>query len=156
MTRSCADAAVVLGQMALDAKHNDPRTARCWRSWRARASEPDMRAGAFLKVAELYAEEKDYRRRGKGLYAGARPEPMDYAGEYRGLFGAARMIAKQGEYDAAHGPARRTSADNLNYKEFWGDLDVEIANVYRDRATSRRRCSSTSTWTRHMRVPSRR
>lgn len=125
-----ADAAVVLGQMALDSKHTT-RARELLETVGARASEPDMRAGAFLKVAELYAEDKDYVA-AENAYMRARSLSNGYAAEYRGLFGAARMISLQGRYDVAMDRFKDLRG-NMNYKEFWGDLDVEIGHVYRDR-----------------------
>jgi tetratricopeptide (TPR) repeat protein len=128
--RIVADAAVVLGQMALDAKHT-VRAREMLETVGALASEADMRAGAFLKVAELYTEEKDYVAAEKA-YLRARSLSKGYAAEYRGLVGAARMVALQGEYDAALNRLQDLRG-NLNYKEFFGELDVEIGHVYRDR-----------------------
>ncbi len=128
-SRLMTDAALVLAQLALDAK----LTARALEMLEVigeNASDRDMRSNSFLKAAELYAEQKEYVA-AERAYMRARDLSRSYLGEFKGLFGAARMIAKQGRYDAAY----ERLADlrkNLNYRESWGDIDVEIANVYRD------------------------
>ncbi len=124
-----AEAALVLGQLALDRKAN-LRARQMLELVGANASDTDMRANAFLRVAELYAEEKDYGA-AENAYARARGLSRGYGGEFRGLFGAAKMVAKQGTYDAALDRLEDLRG-SLNYRESWGDIDVEIANVYRD------------------------
>lgn len=125
-----ADAAVLLAQLALDRKSN-VRARQMLEVVGDHASDADMRSNAFLRVAELYAEEKNFVGAEKA-YVRARELSRGYVGEFRGLFGAAKMISRQGEYDAALDRLEDLRG-NLNYRESWGDLDVEIANVYRDR-----------------------
>jgi TolA-binding protein len=129
-SRLMADAALVLGQMALDAKIT-ARAREMLEVVGERASDADMRSNAYLKAAELYAAAKEFPD-AELLYMRARSLSRSYIGEFKGLFGAARMVCKEGRYDAALD--RLTDLrSNLNYRESWGDVDVEIANLYRDR-----------------------
>jgi tetratricopeptide (TPR) repeat protein len=125
-----ADAALVLAQLALDRKSN-VRVRQMLEVVGEHAPDPDMRANAFLRVAELYAEEKNFLAAEKA-YGRARGLSRGYVGEFRGLFGAAKMIAKQGDYDLALERIEDLRG-SLNYRESWGDLDVEVANIYRNR-----------------------
>jgi TolA-binding protein len=128
--RLMSDAALVLGQMALDAKITG-RAREMLEVVGERASDADMRSNAYLKAAELYGAAKEYPD-AERLYMRARDLSKSYTGEFKGLFGAARMVSRAGRYDAALDRLTDLRA-NLNYRESWGEVDVEIANLYRDR-----------------------
>ncbi|MCC6398507.1 MAG: tetratricopeptide repeat protein [Bacteroidetes bacterium] len=125
-----AEAALVLGQIALDAK--DYKAAR---EFYAKVSEMgnhgDKRAQATLKVAEMYAEEGEYAL-AQEAYLRARSLSSGYVGGYRGLFGAARMQGRQKHFDEAL-DALVALRENSNYREFFGEVDVEIGHVFRDK-----------------------
>ncbi|HSQ75975.1 MAG TPA: tetratricopeptide repeat protein, partial [Bacteroidota bacterium] len=128
-SRTIADISLLLGQLALDAKQYTQA-----REYYAKVGEmgdlADKRAQALLKVAEMYIEEGDFKP-AQQAYLQARGLSGSYIGEYRGLVGAARMLALQGEHDAAL-DALIDLRENANYREYHGEIDVEIGHVYRD------------------------
>ena len=125
-----ADAALVLGQIALDAKEY-----KVAREYFIKVSEMgahgDKRAQATLKVAEMYAEEGEYAL-AQEAYLRARGLSSGYVGEYRGLVGAARMLGRQEHYDQAL-DALIALRENSNYREFFGEVDVEIGHVFQEK-----------------------
>lgn len=126
---SIADVSLLLAQIALEAKQYS-RARVYFQKTGEFADEPDKRALAMLKVAEMYIEERDFKA-AEEAYRLARGLSNGYVGEYRGLIGAARMLAKQERFDAAH-DALNSLRDNNNYREYFGEIDVEIGHVYRD------------------------
>jgi len=122
-------ASLLLGQLAIDSRD----TARAIEEFK-RAGElcesAELRSAAYQQVAEIYAS--------SGNYAGAEESYQQVFNisktildEYRGSIGAARMRARQGDYAAALSQLRKLRA-NLNYREYFGEIEVEIGNVHRD------------------------
>lgn len=128
--RLIADAALVLAEIALDAK-DTTRARAMLDEVGMRASDPDLRASAYLRSAGLAAEEGDYAA-AETAYKQARSLSRTFIGEFKGLFGAAKMVAKQGDTEVAL-DRLIDLRDNMNYREYFGEIDVEIGHVYRDR-----------------------
>lgn len=91
---------------------------------------PEDRAAAYRNVAEMYVELGEYAGAAKA-YAQSVDAGSSYISEYRGLIGQARMLTRLGRYDESLALLEEM-ASNQNYREFFGEINLEIANVYRD------------------------
>lgn len=126
IARSCT----VLGRLALEEKDYDAA-----RRYFERAGEtgetPAARTAAFIAAAEMFGKLEKYAE-AETAYARAERESDTYSGEYRGRIGALRMRAKQGDFEGA-----LVGLDDLrsqgNNREFFGEIDLEIGHVERDR-----------------------
>ncbi len=124
-----ARSSLVLGQMAQEDR--DYGTARQYFDQAAQSgSTPEQRSSAGLMSAEMYRKMEMYRE-AEDAYRRAQKASNNYQGEYRGGIGALRMVEKQGRYDEALAGLRLLRSDAKN-KEFFGEIELEIANTYRD------------------------
>jgi tetratricopeptide (TPR) repeat protein len=122
-------ASLVLGQMAQEGK--DYAGAREYFDQAAEyGSNAEERSSASMMSAEMYRKMKQYRE-AEDAYRRAQKASNTYTGEYRGTMGALRMVEKQGRFDDALKGFRLLRADAKN-KEFFGEIELEMANTYRD------------------------
>ncbi len=125
-----AEAAQVLGQLALDEKAY-ARARPFFMQVGDYGNTSEKRAQALMKVGEMYAQEKDFVK-AQEAYQRAYSLSGSYLGEYRARLGVARMLSKQHRFDDAHNAFLVLRA-NSNYREFYGQIDYELGNVARDR-----------------------
>ncbi len=122
-------ASLLLGQLAVESRD----TARAIREFK-RAGElcesAELRSAAYQRAAEIYAGSGDYAG-AEGAYLQVVDVSKTFQDEYRGRIGAARMRAREGDYDAALGQIRKLRSD-LNNRDYFGEIEYEIGNVYRD------------------------
>lgn len=90
----------------------------------------DFRAEALLSAANLYALEADSAD-ALQAYSRLEKESRNYVSLYKARLGQAKMLIKMGRI-----PEGQEIIDqlrwNLNFKEFWGEVDLESANAYRE------------------------
>ena len=124
-----SDACLLLAQM--DKESNEFDSARGFYEQAAQHGETaERRSSAYLQAAEMLVQQKKYGE-AEIAYTKASDASNNYVGEYRGTFGALRMQLRQGEYDPALRGLRRLRA-NSNNREYFGEIDLEIAHVLRD------------------------
>jgi TolA-binding protein len=129
-TELVAEVSLVLGQIALDQKaYARARTAFMRVGDYGNTSE--KRTQALMKVAEIFTQEKDYAS-AEQAYRRAYSLSNSYIGEYRARMGIARMLVKQKRFDEAES-ALQSLRSNTNYREFFGYIDLEEGNLFRDR-----------------------
>jgi TolA-binding protein len=125
-----AEASLVLGQVALDQKaYSRSRTFFMRVGEYGNTSEKRMQA--LMKVGEIFTQEKDYAN-AEEAYRRAYSMSSTYLGEYRARMGVARMLIKQNRYDEAEN-ALASLRSNSNYREFFGNIDLESGNLLRER-----------------------
>jgi len=90
----------------------------------------EERSAAYRNVAKMYNQQAEYKK-AVDAFVRAEETSNNYIGTYRGQIGQARMLSRLGQYEES-----LSLLDNLikntNYREFFGEIDLEIANVYRD------------------------
>ncbi|MFN0157995.1 MAG: tetratricopeptide repeat protein [Bacteroidota bacterium] len=95
-----------------------------------RAEIREERFAAIIRVAEMHVMENEHA--GAALaYAQAIDFSSTYVEESRARIGYARMQGKLGKYDESIDELEDLLS-NTNVREFHGEIDFEIANVYRD------------------------
>jgi TolA-binding protein len=124
-----AYASILLGQMDLEDK-NYSQALEHYRDAANSGKTSDQRAFALLNVAEMYIKTGDFAK-AEAAFGEERRQSSNYLGEYKGDIGVARMLAKQGKFDESLDLLNDLRSD-LKYKEFFGEIELEIANVYRD------------------------
>lgn len=128
--RMVAEAALVLGQLALDEKAY-ARARPFFVQVGDYGNTSEKRAQALMKVGEMYTQETDFVK-AQQAYERAYSLSGSYLGEYRARLGVARMLNKQHRFDDAHN-ALLALRSNSNYREFYGQIDYELGNVARER-----------------------
>jgi TolA-binding protein len=93
------------------------------------ATDSEQRAGLYILVADMDKRLEKYRD-AEIAFALAQKSSQLYSGEFRGRIGVLRMRAKQGEYGAAIEGLRQLRG-NSNNREFYGEIELEIAHCYR-------------------------
>ncbi len=90
----------------------------------------DDRAAMHRRVAEMHIHLGNYA---KAAEAFARSEDVgsSYISKYRGLIGQARMLSKVGKHEESLA-LLEDMVRNMNFREFFGEINLEIGNVYRD------------------------
>ncbi len=125
-----AEAALVLGQIALDDKAY-ARARTFFEQVGENGDTSEKRAQALMKVGEMYALERKYVD-ARAAYERAYSLSTSYLGEYRARISVAQMLNKQQRF----GDAEETLLalrSNSNYREFFGQIEYELGNVDRDR-----------------------
>ena len=122
-------ASMVLGTMA-----EEDRNYSGAREFFERAAEAggtaEQRTSAFMRAAEMYVRLESYAE-AEQAYKKASKASDTYVGQYRGQIGALRMVRKEGKYSDALAGLRLLRSINKN-KEFFAEIQYEIANTYRD------------------------
>jgi len=101
-----------------------------YRDAAATADTKEQRTYALLSAADMYSKIGEYAK-AQEAYAKAVKQSPNYQGEYKGGIGVARMLAKQGKFDESLDLLQDLRSD-MKYKEFFGEIDLETANDYRD------------------------
>jgi TolA-binding protein len=91
---------------------------------------PEERSAAYRSVAEMHNLQGDFKNATRA-FVRAEETSDDYVGAYRGQIGQARMLSKLGLYEESLALLDKL-IQNANNREFFGEIDLEIANVYRD------------------------
>ncbi len=125
-----AEAALVLGQLALDEKAYS-RARTFFEQVGDNGNTSEKRAQALMKVGEMYVLEGKYVE-AEAAYERAYSLSASYLGEYRARIGVAKMLNKQQRFDEAE-ESLLALRSNSNYREFYGQIDYELGNVDRDR-----------------------
>jgi TolA-binding protein len=125
-------AAMLLGQIELE-NHNYAPATDHFRKAAEWTNSDDLATIALLKVAEAAEDAADFAS-AEDAFRKAASKSSNYVGEFRGAYGAARMLAKRHEYDRALAEFAALRA-NVNYREFFGELDVATGDAYRDAGT---------------------
>jgi TolA-binding protein len=125
-----AEASLVLGQIALDQKAYS-RARTFFMRVGEYGNTTEKRMQALMKVGEIFTQEKDYVN-AEEAYRRAYSMSGSYLGEYRARMGVARMLMKQKRFDEAD-KALASLRSNSNYKEFFGNIDLESGNVLHER-----------------------
>jgi tetratricopeptide (TPR) repeat protein len=124
-----AGSSLLLAQVELENKNFD--LARTYYQIAAEKGETaEQRWSAFMKVAEAYIQQEKYGE-AADAFRNAEQASTTYTASYRSQLGRARMLSKMGNQEQA-----LRLLENLRYnqnnKEFFGQIDLEIANTYRD------------------------
>ena len=121
------EAALLAASIAIDGK-DMPAALRNYQLVSEKGSTSDKRAKAYLSIADIQVQQgRDedallaYRR--------ATEESSEYETGYRGEIGEARMLSKLGKHEAALA-LLDDLVGNTNYKEFFGEIGLEIGNTY--------------------------
>jgi tetratricopeptide (TPR) repeat protein len=120
---------LLLAQMDLEDK-NYSLALQHYNDAAATAKTKEQRTFAWLNAADMYSKIGDYAK-AQEAFAQANKQSPNYQGEYKGEIGVARMLAKQGKFDESMELLRDLRSD-MKYKEFFGEIELEIANDYRD------------------------
>ncbi|MER3523053.1 MAG: hypothetical protein C4326_03055 [Ignavibacteria bacterium] len=88
------------------------------------------RATAYRRIAEMHIELKEYKQAAEA-FAKAEDEGATFISKYRGLIGRARMLSKLGRHEESLAMLEEMVKNN-NFREFFGEISLEIGNVYRD------------------------
>lgn len=122
-----SEALLLLGGILREEK--DPKGALMQYQMSAEKGDtPEQRTRSYLTMAEIYAEEGDLEN-ALVAYRQAEDESVGYDNEYKAIVGQARILSRLGRHQSALS-VLEDLIDNTNYKEFFGEIDLEIANVY--------------------------
>jgi len=119
----------VLGQLAVEDK-DYPKATGYFEEAAQSGTNPEQRTSAWLMSAAMYQKMEKYPEAERAYLAAAQASNT-YVGQYRGQLGALRMAEKQGRTDEALRGFRLLRADG-KFKEFFGEIELEVANTYRD------------------------
>lgn len=92
------------------------------------ATTGEERSEAYAKVAEMYIREKNYSG-ALDAYREAEDASPSYVPEFRSRLGQARMLVKLIRYEEAL-DILEDLRSNTNFREFFAEIDLEIANTY--------------------------
>ena len=122
-----AEASLLLGGILREEK--DPKGAlKQYQMSAQNGDTPEQRTRSYLTMAEIYTQEGDLEN-GLLAYRQAEDESVGYENEYKSILGQARTLSKLGRHTSALS-ILEDLIDNTNYKEFLGEIDLEIGNVY--------------------------
>ena len=124
-----ARVSVVLAAIQADAKNYAEARVQYQRA-ADKGKDVDFRSAALERTAEMYALMHDYAA-AQETYGRQADVSDNYVGQFRGQIGTARMLDKQGKYKDAL-DLLQSLRENANNREFFGEISLEIANVYRD------------------------
>jgi TolA-binding protein len=122
-----AEAATVLANIELNNK-NYPQSVTYFRTAAERRSRGEESAAAYRKVAEVYQKDGQFAEAAEA-YRRAEQAGGSYVSEYRARIGQARMLSKLGKPRDAM-DVLEALRSNSNYREFYGEIELEIANTY--------------------------
>lgn len=94
------------------------------------AETADDRAALYRSVAEMNMQLGNYAN-AADAFARSEDASSSYISRYRGLIGQARMLSKLGKHEESLALLDEM-VRNTNYREFFGEINLEIGNVYRD------------------------
>lgn len=124
-----AKASVLLGVLSAEAKEYDAAQQH-FRQAAGTAETAQERSSAYRKVAEMHELLHQYDKAAEA-FALSEAESDNYLGVYQGQIGKARNLSRLGRYEESL-EILEDLIQNTNYREFFGEIDLDIANVYRD------------------------
>ena len=124
-----ARASMLLGQIELDNKNTDQATTY-FQSAAEGAGSSDERCVAYLNLAALYVQEGN-NQRALEAYRKAEAASSSFETGYKARIGEARTMSKLGAYEESLALLRDLLSSS-NYKEFYGEISLEIANVFNE------------------------
>ncbi len=95
----------------------------------AEGGNADLRTSAYLLAGDMYIAGADSER-AYTMYIKAENESRNYLNTYLAQLGEATTLSRLGRGTSAIG-LLTSMRGNTNYKEFWGQVDVETGNAYR-------------------------
>jgi tetratricopeptide (TPR) repeat protein len=124
-----ARASLVLAAIDLDNKNYAEAQTQFQRAGEL-GDNADLRSSTLLSAAEMFVLIQDFAG-AEQAYRKALVASANYTGEYRAKIGIARMLGRQKRYEDAL-KALGELRGNLNFKEFFGEIEFETGNAYRD------------------------
>lgn len=124
-----AKASMLLAQIEADNKSTD-QAKTYFQTAADKAGTADERCSAYLNLATLYSQEGNYQR-ALDAYRKAEAASPGFERTYKGRIGEARMLCKLGAYEESLGLLRDLLSSS-NYKEFYGEISLEIGNVFKE------------------------
>ncbi len=121
--------AVLLAAIELDAKNLTPARER-YQSAADHAPANKDRFNALMKVAELSTTFEEFEQAEKA-YREASDASTTYLEDYQAKIGLARTQSKLGLYQESLDLMDDLLGNN-NYREHFGEIELEVGNVYRD------------------------
>ncbi|HEX9657914.1 MAG TPA: tetratricopeptide repeat protein [Bacteroidota bacterium] len=123
-----ARSAQLLARIEIDAANNQ-EALTLYQTAADHASSAVIRAETYRHAGELLVKVGD-RKEAIRAYEDSYNTAPDFVHEYRARIGLARVLSLQGQHDESF-TELLDLRDNSNYKDFFGEIDLEIANVYR-------------------------
>ncbi len=124
-----AAASLILAQVEVD-RDNIVQAATHYRVSAKYGSTSEMRATAYRNLGESLSRLGEYESAAEA-FGKSYDESDNYASEFRARIGVARMLARLQRFDASL-DVLEDLRSNINNREFFGEIDFEIANVLRD------------------------
>lgn len=124
-----AKAAELLGAVELQNK-NSAAALEYFVEAGEHGEDAEERAAAYRRAAMLYVDKKDPDR-ALDMFIRSRKAGNTYVSEFRGELGRAQMLSRLGRHEESLS-ILDDLIKNTNYREFFGEVDLEIGNVYRD------------------------
>jgi TolA-binding protein len=124
-----AAASLVLAQIEVD-RENILQAATHYRVSAEYGSTSEMRAAAYRDLGEMLSRLGEYES-AADAFRKSYDESDNYASEFRARIGLARMLARLKRFDASLDVLDDLRA-NTNNREFFAEIDFEIAHVLRD------------------------
>lgn len=124
-----AKASLLLGQLEVERENIEQAKAH-YQNVAQVSGEAEQRARAFMSVGDLSFNSGDYAQALKS-YRSAEDASSDYLAEYRARIAQGRSLSKLGEYEEAL-DLLDDLRSNSNFREFYGEIDFESGNTYRD------------------------
>jgi len=119
----------VLAQIEVDAG-TISEAAKYYQFAADRGTTSEERAFANRNLGEMLYQMENYKG-AANAYRQSYEASSDYVSEVRARLGLARTFSKAGQYDASLDELEELRS-NANNKDFFGEIDLEIANTYRD------------------------
>jgi len=123
-----ARSAQLLARIEIDATNNK-EALTLYQTAADNASSSVIRAETYRHAGELLVKVGDLKEAMKA-YENSFDTAPDFVHEYRARLGLARVLSLQGRNEESFSELLDLR-DNSNYKDFFGEIDLEIANVYR-------------------------
>ncbi len=127
-SKTAAVAALLLGKIRGD-RQDYAGACNYYAITGANAENADLRASAYLTAGDMYLAASDSVD-AYSMYQKAAKESRNYQITYHADFGQATALSRMGRGSQALDQLR-DMRNNTNYKEFWGEVDVETGNAYR-------------------------
>ena len=122
-----SETSLLLGRISLEDKHLEG-ALKHYQLSAEKGESTDQRTRSYLTIAEIYTQEGDFEN-ALVAYRQAEDESSGYENEYKAIIGQARTLSKLGKHQASLA-ILEDLIDNTNYKEFFGEIDLEIGNDY--------------------------
>ena len=124
-----ARASMLLAQIELDNKNID-QAATYYQAASDNAGSSEERCMAYLNLASLYVQEGN-NQRALEAYRKAEGASTTFETAYKARIGEARSLSKLGGHEESLA-LLRDMLSSSNYKEYYGEISLEIANVFNE------------------------